>query len=124
MEKIWVSRFKESNEVKQIQKETQLPLSICKLLYANGIKTKEQANTFLTPVVKEGFRNPSFKKLLSFNGVKNNAEAQNFFHGIVKSQLHSPFLMTDMKKAVERLSLAIDRKERILFHGDYDGVTR
>jgi len=36
------------------------------------------------------------------------------------NQLHSPYLMTGMKAAVERLDAAIERKEGILVYGDYD----
>jgi single-stranded-DNA-specific exonuclease len=35
-------------------------------------------------------------------------------------QLHSPYLMTGMKAAVDRLEAAIERKEGILVYGDYD----
>ncbi len=34
--------------------------------------------------------------------------------------LHSPYLLTGMKAAVERLDAAIERKEGILIYGDYD----
>lgn len=34
--------------------------------------------------------------------------------------LHDPFLMADMDRAVERLAEAIDRQEPIAIHGDYD----
>ena len=47
------------------------------------------------------------------------AAAKSFFHPLL-SELHNPFLMKDMEKAVERLNLAMGRKERILIYGDYD----
>ena len=39
--------------------------------------------------------------------------------------LEDPFAFTDMKKSVERIRLAISRKEKILVYGDYDvdGIT-
>lgn len=36
------------------------------------------------------------------------------------SDLHDPFLMLHMDKAVERLQLAVEKKERITIFGDYD----
>lgn len=57
--------------------------------------------------------------LLAQRGVTNFSEAQAFFRPKL-SDLHDPFLMKDMDKAVERLERAIDQQERVLIYGDYD----
>ncbi len=46
-------------------------------------------------------------------------EARSFFEPDL-SMLHDPFLMKDMNIAVERISTAIKKNERILVYGDYD----
>src|SRR5688500_8877704 len=45
--------------------------------------------------------------------------AKNFFRPSL-SQLHNPFLMKGMEKAVNRLKKAIETGEKILIYGDYD----
>lgn len=52
-------------------------------------------------------------------GIKNFAEAKSFFRPEL-DDLHDPFLMKDMEKAVERISFAIINQEKILIYGDYD----
>lgn len=46
--------------------------------------------------------------------------ARSFFSSSLSSDLPSPFLMAGMKEAVERLVLALERKERVCIWGDYD----
>src|SRR5690606_37119063 len=45
--------------------------------------------------------------------------ARTFFRPEL-SQLHDPFLMRDMDRAVERIERALGQQERILVYGDYD----
>ena len=62
---------------------------------------------------------PILCKLLQERGIHSAAEAKRFFRPQL-NDLHDPFLMNDMDVAVERLNLAMGRKERILVYGDYD----
>jgi single-stranded-DNA-specific exonuclease len=57
--------------------------------------------------------------LLVQRDIRNFNDAKAFFRPRL-ADLHDPFLMKDMDKAVERLKLAIDRQERVLIYGDYD----
>lgn len=57
--------------------------------------------------------------LLSQRGISTFEEAQSFFRPSL-DDLHDPFLMADMDKAVERLERAMQVKEKILVYGDYD----
>ena len=58
-------------------------------------------------------------ELLIQRGVETFDEARAFFRPSL-SNLHDPFLMKDMDKAVERLHDAIGSNEKILVYGDYD----
>src|SRR5207302_2474204 len=58
-------------------------------------------------------------RLLVFRGIETADSASQFLSPSL-SQLHSPYLMTGMKVAVDRLDAAIERKEGILVYGDYD----
>lgn len=64
-------------------------------------------------------KNPYFLQLLVSRGIKTFEEAKTFMVPEL-SQLHDPFLMKDMDKAVERLSRALEDGEKILIYGDYD----
>ena len=57
--------------------------------------------------------------LLVQRGITNFEEAKTFFRPSL-SQLHDPFLMKDMNKAVERVLQAIENGEKLLVYGDYD----
>ena len=62
---------------------------------------------------------PALCKLLAQRGVTSAAEAEKFFKPQL-SDLHDPFLMRDMEKAVVRLNRALGSKEKIMIYGDYD----
>jgi single-stranded-DNA-specific exonuclease len=58
-------------------------------------------------------------KLLLLRGIQSPESAISFLSPSI-SHLHSPYLLSGMKAAVERLDAAIERKEGILVYGDYD----
>lgn len=62
---------------------------------------------------------PILSQLLLQRNIATIEEAKRFFRPQL-SELHDPFLMRDMDRAVERLNLAMGRKEKILIYGDYD----
>ena len=62
---------------------------------------------------------PPISRLLVQRGITSVEEAEHFFHPSLKD-LHDPFLMPDMDKAVARLNKAMGAKERIMVYGDYD----
>jgi single-stranded-DNA-specific exonuclease len=60
-----------------------------------------------------------FCQLMVQRGVDTYQKANDFFNPTI-AQLHDPFLMKDMDKAVARIKQAIEKNERILIYGDYD----
>lgn len=78
----------EQNELKEkLAKELEMSPVLCQLLVQRGIKSKEEAEKFFSPNLKD---------------------------------LHDPFLMPDMEKAVDRIEKALGEKQRIMIYGDYD----
>ena len=57
--------------------------------------------------------------LLVQRGLSTVEEVKKFFKPSL-NDLHDPFLMPDMEKAVKRLNKALGNKEKILIYGDYD----
>ncbi|MDR1808818.1 MAG: single-stranded-DNA-specific exonuclease RecJ [Prevotella sp.] len=62
---------------------------------------------------------PILCQLLIQRGITTAEKAAKFFHPDLK-ELHDPFLLPDMAKAVQRIEYALGEKERILVYGDYD----
>ncbi len=57
--------------------------------------------------------------LLISRGIRDYEEAKAFFRPDI-NQLHDPFLMADMEKAILRIEKAFAYGEKILIYGDYD----
>ena len=62
---------------------------------------------------------PILSELLAQRDVTTFEETRSFFNPS-RENLHDPFLMKDMDKAVSRILKAIQAKENILVYGDYD----
>ena len=61
----------------------------------------------------------SLARVLAARDLSTKEEAERFFEPALED-LHDPFILKDMKKAVDRLIVAIDKGEQIWIHGDYD----
>ena len=57
--------------------------------------------------------------LLAQRGITDYKQAKSFFRPQL-SDLHDPFLMKDMDKAVDRILTANFKGEKIVVYGDYD----
>ena len=62
---------------------------------------------------------PVLANLLVQRGIDTVEKANKFFKPDL-SDLHDPFLMKDMDRAVERVEQAVKRGEKIMIYGDYD----
>ncbi len=62
---------------------------------------------------------PAIARLLVLRGLKTADEVHDFLYPSLQ-QLHDPFLMKNMDKAVARLNRALGAKEKIMIYGDYD----
>ena len=67
---------------------------------------------------------PVVARLLCQRGLGDPEVARRFLNPSL-DQLHDPLRLADMRVAVDRIMAAIERRERIAIHGDYDvdGVT-
>ncbi len=70
-------------------------------------------------LVQELKVHPVICKILAQRGIDTFAKAKDFFRPQL-SDLHDPWLMKDMDKAVDRICKAITSSEKILVFGDYD----
>ena len=57
--------------------------------------------------------------MLVQRNISNFEDAKHFFRGTL-DKMHDPFLMKNMKAAVNRLQQALEEGEKVLVYGDYD----
>ncbi len=62
---------------------------------------------------------PALCGILVNRSIRSYDSAKKFFRPAI-NELHDPFLMKDMHKAVARIMSSIENNERILIYGDYD----
>ncbi len=60
------------------------------------------------------------RMLLANRGIKTSEEAEKFLNPDYKRDIHDPFLILNMGRAVERITAAIEAEEKIVVYGDYD----
>src|SRR4030095_5673677 len=67
---------------------------------------------------------PCIARLLQRKGLSNDEEAADFLRPRLR-RLSDPFLLPNMRRAVDRILCAITDRQRIVLYGDYDvdGVT-
>lgn len=81
---------------------------------------KPTPNTITTTALAEQLNIPiKIATLLVQRGIDTYDKARQFFRPSLED-LHDPFLMKDMDKAVSRINTAFEREENILVYGDYD----
>jgi single-stranded-DNA-specific exonuclease len=67
-----------------------------------------------------GTENPVLAQLLFNRGLHTKEDADRFMNPLYETGLHSPFLLTDMAKGVERVLRAMKENEHIVIYTDYD----
>lgn len=88
-------------------------------------KTEETVDKNAGNLLSKAFGiHPIISQILFNRGYRDVESARRYLYPSL-SDLHSPFLMKDMKKGVSRLLKAIRNKEKIIIYGDYDadGIT-
>ena len=85
----------------------------------NWIIEENTDNRTIEQLSKELNVNKIISSMLVKRGIKTFNQAKDFFRPKI-NQLHDPFLMKDMEKAVARIEEAVENQENILVYGDYD----
>ena len=76
-------------------------------------------NSLVLSLAKQLNISSTLANLLVQRGITSFEEAKTFFRPKM-TDLHDPFLMKDMEKAIDRIEKALASNEKILVYGDYD----
>jgi single-stranded-DNA-specific exonuclease len=83
-------------------------------------KQKSAPDQALVDVLTSELNAPALiAQMLVQRGVDSPDKVKKFFNPRI-GDMHDPFLMKDMDKAIDRIQLAQDNKEGVLIFGDYD----
>lgn len=83
-------------------------------------KAKEEPNLEKVEHLKAALNAPDIiARMLVQRGIDSEDKVHRFFNPRIEN-MHDPFLMKDMDKAVERITQAQDKEEGVLIFGDYD----
>jgi single-stranded-DNA-specific exonuclease len=87
-------------------------------------RLREGNNDVQDLLVRELGLNPIISRILMSRDIVDPDDALRYLFPSLRD-LHNPFLMQDMKKAVDRLIRAIYNHEKVVIYGDYDadGIT-
>lgn len=95
-----------------------------KTVWSSKYSETEESKKIVSEIAKNNNISEICASLLYNRGYKNSDDAMKFlkFNDIV---MHSPLMLKDVEKAVERIKVALENHERIVIYGDYDvdGVT-
>ncbi|MGA3280405.1 MAG: single-stranded-DNA-specific exonuclease RecJ [Smithella sp.] len=100
-------------------------MTVVNQLPATKWKLKETGDKNVEYLLSKEFGiHPIISQILVSRGILDIEAARRYLHPSL-NDLHSPFLMQDMKKGVSRLLKAIHDHEEIIIYGDYDadGIT-
>ncbi len=96
--------------------------SVLKSAYVMAPKRVYAPASPLSDSVRDALKeyHPLVQQLLSNRGIRTSDSARAFIEPNYDTQLHNPFLLTDMAKAVERVLHAMRENEHIVIYTDYD----
>ena len=87
-------------------------------------ETNEHIQKQIEELEKRENINPLLATILVNRNMTEPEKLRMFLHP-TRKDFHDPFLMPDMKRAVDRIKKAIENKEKVIIFGDYDadGIT-